>query len=80
MGNTKKRNGRGEGEYDHKERQRPHLEGLSRSSICCSFESNMIIFTLQKDGAGYCENVLQEAGAEDGQLNKRQSQLKKRLS
>lgn len=36
----------------------------------------MIIFTLQKDGVGYCENVLQEAGAEDDQLNKRQSQLK----
>lgn len=38
----------------------------------------MIIFTLQKDGAGYCENVLQEAGAEDDQLNKRESQLKKK--
>lgn len=37
----------------------------------------MILCTLQKDGVGYCENVLQEAGAEDDQLNKRQSQLKK---
>lgn len=40
----------------------------------------MIIFTLQKDHAGYCKDVLQKAGAEDGgQLNKRWSQLKKMI-